>query len=80
MSSAQSSTGDAQEPLLVTALEFARLLQISLRTLWRLNSAGDVPSPVRLGGAVRWRRAEVVHWIDEGCPKPQAGENDPRRK
>jgi predicted DNA-binding transcriptional regulator AlpA len=68
MSSANTSFGEAQEPLLITALELARLLHVSLRTLWRLNSAGKVPTPVRLGASVRWRSDEVRQWIAEGCP------------
>ena len=68
------------EPLLITAADFARLLQISTRTLWRLRSAGELPQPVRFGGAIRWRLEEVRKWIGEGCPSPQSRENGPRRK
>ena len=56
------------EPRLVTAQEVARLLNISTRTLWRLRSAGHLPAPVRLGGAVRWQLNEIRKWIDDGCP------------
>jgi prophage regulatory protein len=58
------------EPLLITAHELARLLNISTRSLWRLRSAGDIPSPVRLGSSVRWRIDDVTKWIADGCPKP----------
>jgi len=51
------------------------MLQISTRTLWRLNSAGSLPAPVRLGGAVRWRLEEIKIWIARGCPKAEAREN-----
>jgi predicted DNA-binding transcriptional regulator AlpA len=68
------------EPLLITAAEFARLLQISTRTLWRLRSAGELPEPVRFGGAVRWRLEEIRKWIGDGCPLPQARKNDKRGK
>ena len=44
--------GDEADPLLITAAELGQLLQISTRTLWRLRSAGELPQPVRLGGAV----------------------------
>lgn len=67
-------------PLLITAQEFADLMQISVRTLWRLSSARQIPSPLRLGGTVRWRREEVHYWIDQGCPTPQPRENGSRRK
>ena len=67
-------------PLLITAQEFADLMQLSVRTLWRLSSAGQIPEPVRIGGTVRWRRDEVHSWVEQGCPTPQPRENGSRRK
>ena len=58
------------EPLLITAEEFAGLAEISVRTLWRMGSAGQIPQPVRFGRTVRWRLAEVKSWIADGCPPP----------
>ena len=69
-----------ESPLLIRADEFARLLKVSLRTLWRKRSAGEIPEPVRFGGCVRWRLEEVRKWIADGCPKPQSRENERRRK
>ncbi|MBX9681854.1 MAG: helix-turn-helix domain-containing protein [Gemmataceae bacterium] len=63
----EDSDGEAS-PLLITADEVARLLNLSKRTLWRLLSAGKLPAPVRLGNAVRWRREEIRQWISQGCP------------
>lgn len=80
MKPTHQSLGDVQEPLLLTALELAHLLHVSLRTVWRLNSAQLVPEPVRLGNAVRWRRDEILCWISEGCPTTQARENDRVRR
>jgi len=57
------------ESLLLTADEVAQLLGVSTRTLWRLCSAGRCPPPLRIGGNTRWRRAEVEHWVAEGCPQ-----------
>ena len=51
------------EPLLVRAGVVANLLQISVRTLWRLNSVEAIPRPVRLGGTVRWKLDEIKKWI-----------------
>ena len=56
------------EPTLVTAKEVASMLQVSIRTLWRLRSAGQLPSPLRIGNAVRWRVDEIRIWIAAGCP------------
>jgi predicted DNA-binding transcriptional regulator AlpA len=57
----------SETPALITAVDFAAMLKVSVRTLWRLRSAGQVPEPVRLGGAVRWRLDEVRNWIARGC-------------
>ena len=61
-------------PAMITAVDFATMLKVSVRTLWRLRSAGQVPEPVRLGGAVRWRLDEVKKWIAGGCRA--AGDRD----
>lgn len=63
-----TSSSDSGEALLLSAKCVAKLLQISLRTLWRLQSAGRIISPVRIGGCVRWRKDELTRWIADGCP------------
>jgi excisionase family DNA binding protein len=62
--------GEIQK-LLVSADELAKMLDVSERTIWRLLSGGKLPRPLRLGGSVRWRLAEVTTWIAEGCPVPK---------
>jgi prophage regulatory protein len=57
-----------ESTLLLSAEKLAELLDISVRTLWRLRAANKVPAPVRLGGSVRWRAHEIEVWIEEGCP------------
>jgi excisionase family DNA binding protein len=59
---------DSMRSELITAVQFAQLLNVSERTLYRLKSTGKLPSPIALGGLVRWRLAEVHQWIDQGCP------------
>ncbi len=61
------ATDISDTPALITAVDFATMLKVSVRTLWRLRSAGHVPEPVRLGGAIRWRLDEVKNWIAGGC-------------
>lgn len=39
----------------------------STRHVFRLADAGRMPKPIRLGSLVRWRRAEVMRWIEGGC-------------
>jgi predicted DNA-binding transcriptional regulator AlpA len=68
--SAKQNESTEVEPLLATASQVAKLMQISTRTLWRLLSGGRVPEPLRIGGAVRWRLDIVKAWIEAGCPSP----------
>jgi excisionase family DNA binding protein len=68
------------DPLLLTAEQVAKLLQVSKRTLWRLLSAGALPAPLRIGNSTRWGCQQIHHWIDAGCPSPSARENSTERK
>lgn len=62
---ADDSTLTAQ---MINAEQFARILGVSRRTLWRLLSAGKLVEPIRFGGSTRWRSDDVRRWIDNGCP------------
>ena len=54
--------------LALTAEEIAGLLGISRAHLWRLNSSGRLPRPIRLGRAVRWNRTTIEAWLAAGAP------------
>jgi excisionase family DNA binding protein len=54
---------------LLTAAEAAEMAGVAKRSWWRYVSSGKAPAPVRLGGAVRWRRSELAEWIQAGCPR-----------
>ncbi len=56
------------ERLALTAVETAKLLGVSTRHIWKLHAAGQLPQPVRLGRSVRWRRKELLAWLEAGCP------------
>lgn len=63
-------TADQQttiEPLLLSAVEAARLLGISRSKLYSMHSAGLLPLPVFLGGCVRWSVDELRAWVKAGC-------------
>jgi predicted DNA-binding transcriptional regulator AlpA len=64
--------------VLVSAQTLAKRLSVSVRTLWRLRSAGKLPQPVRVGGGIRWRSAEIDTWIGAGCPEAKAWEAQSR--
>jgi len=51
---------------LVTS-EAARYLDISLGHLYNLLSAGRGPRHVKYGGQLRFRPADLDHWIAERC-------------
>lgn len=55
------------QPELLDAVEAANLLSISKRHLIRLADAGHAPAPLHLGRVVRWRRAEIMEWLANGC-------------
>jgi excisionase family DNA binding protein len=65
---ALNTSRDSLRSELITAVQFAQLLNVSERTLYRLKSSGKLPTPIVLGGLVRWRVTEVHQWIDQGCP------------
>ena len=49
-----------------------RLLGISRSTFDRLRSKGELPPPVVLAGTItRWRRRELIKWIETGCAAPK---------
>lgn len=69
MSSSEQVETTSGRAALIAVAELAELLGVSVRTIWRKESTGHLPAPVRIGGLVRWRRTEIMQWIDDGCPK-----------
>lgn len=60
---------------LIDSKEAAKLLKVSPRTLWRMQTSGDMPAPIRLGRAVRWSAEVLKKWVEVGCPpiEPPSG-------
>ncbi|MFC1634556.1 helix-turn-helix transcriptional regulator [Planctomycetota bacterium] len=52
---------------LCTAKELAEMLSLSVRTVWRLRSAGKLPQPVNVGSSCRWRVCDVEKWLSVNC-------------
>jgi len=50
---------------LLTAPEAAEFLSVSEPTVWRASAAGQIPKPIRIRGARRWRRSALQQWLDE---------------
>jgi excisionase family DNA binding protein len=60
--------------------ELAAALQVSTRTLYRLDSSGKLPRPVSVGRSLRWRRDEILAWLAAGAPKRREWEATRRAK
>jgi predicted DNA-binding transcriptional regulator AlpA len=61
--------------VLLDAKGLALMMSCSLRHVRRMDAAGDLPAPLKVGGRlVRWRAAEIRAWIEAGCPDRQAWE------
>lgn len=58
-----------EKPLALSAEEVAKLLGVSERHVWSLNSSGKLPKPIRLGRAVRWSADELRMWLLAGAPR-----------
>lgn len=72
-----TETNSEPEAILLRAQHVAKLLNISTRTLWRLEAAGKLIGPIKIGRSVRWRKDELMQWIAAGCP-PQFEEDERR--
>ena len=68
-STVATDTHDQDQSLLVDMHTLCEMLGVSKRTVWRMQSAGELPKPVRLRGAVRWQRCQIEQWVADGCPK-----------
>jgi predicted DNA-binding transcriptional regulator AlpA len=66
-------------PELLTTKQAAELCGCGERTLWSWSRSGIAPAPVKIGiglrPAVRFKRAELLQWIQEGCPRVGRGDN-----
>ena len=58
-------------PGMLTVRDVARMLNCSVRTIYRLTDSGRMPRPVKLGALVRWPRRAVESWINEDCPRTE---------
>lgn len=60
-----TATTSPPDPVLLSAADLARMLSVSVRHVWRLRDAGDLPCPMRLGKLIRWRKATIERWLAE---------------
>ena len=57
-----------EAPQMLTAETAGALLGMSAKALRRADQVGKVPAPMRIGRNVRWRRQELMEWMEAGCP------------
>jgi len=57
---------------MIDAKGLAAMLSLSKRQVFRLNSCGKIPAPIRIGGAVRWPAEEISAWLKAGAPDRKA--------
>jgi len=61
-----SNTGTTEK--LLRAVDVGRILNLSKRQIFRLNSSGKIPASLRIGGAVRWAESTIAEWLAAGAP------------
>jgi excisionase family DNA binding protein len=65
---AVSSSVSVDSPTLLNVKRVANLLGCSQRHVWTLRDAGKMPTPIKLGALIRWRRDDLDQWVKAGCP------------
>jgi predicted DNA-binding transcriptional regulator AlpA len=53
-----------------TVEDIAGHLGISVRQVWRMDAAGQIPAAIgtRIGNRKRWRSRDIKDWLDWECP------------
>jgi predicted DNA-binding transcriptional regulator AlpA len=58
----------SREALCVDRAGLAKLLGVSIRTIYRLDDSGHLPPPIRLGSSKRWSVIAIEEWLASGAP------------
>jgi predicted DNA-binding transcriptional regulator AlpA len=76
MNTSTSKQFSGVEAALVDAATAAQICDVSRSKWWSMFSAGRTPRAIRTLGkrCPRWRRAELLAWIEAGCPDREAWE------
>lgn len=69
-----------QTSQLLTAKALGEMLSLSKRQIFRLNSCGKIPAPIRIGGSVRWAQSTISNWLATGAPDRKTFERIKRTK
>ena len=55
---------ESDQAKLLRVKQVSQQLSVSVRTVWRLTSAGELPAPVAIGRCKRWRQADVDRFLE----------------
>ena len=67
------------QPILLTATEAARTLNVSRSKLYELMGEGSLPGVVRIGRAVRISRLALERWVRDQTGEPESVRTDADR-
>jgi predicted DNA-binding transcriptional regulator AlpA len=56
---------------LVRVQAVADVFGVSVRHVWNLAASGQIPAPIRIGGATRWRASEIRAFLDAASARGQ---------
>jgi predicted DNA-binding transcriptional regulator AlpA len=60
-----TATALPEVDFLVTAKDVAELLSVTVRTVWHMEAAGQIPKAKRISKkVVRWKGSEIQAYID----------------
>ena len=62
------------ETLLIDVKGVAAMLGVHRASVFKLRNTGRMPPPLRILGAVRWRRREIEDWVRAGMPPAERWE------
>lgn len=57
---------EEETPEVLTADEVAKLLRVNRKTVYAAFRQGEIPGGRRVGGTIRFSRARVLMWLDDG--------------
>lgn len=53
---------------MMTLDDVADITRYSPRQIQNFVTSGKIPQPIRIGSRPRWRRSDILDWINAGCP------------
>lgn len=70
------------EPLreLITIKQAAEICGMSDQMFYSLYKRGKTPDSIKFGRLRRWRKREILNWIDAGCPDREVWQQLPKKR